>query len=46
MAALQPVIEAWRATAEVHSDPDLLRTLTAPADGTDHGPVPLPEAAG
>jgi hypothetical protein len=45
MAALQPVIEAWRATAEVHSDPDLLRTLTTPADGTDYGPVPEPEAA-
>jgi hypothetical protein len=46
MAALQPVIEAWRATAEVHSDPDLLRRLTAPADGTDYGPVPTPEATG
>jgi hypothetical protein len=46
MAALQPVIYAWRATAEVHSDPELFRTLTTPTDGADHGAVPLPEAAG
>lgn len=45
LAGLQPVIEAWRATAEVHSDPDLLRILTASANGTDHGPVPPVETA-
>jgi hypothetical protein len=36
LAALSPVIEAWRATAEIHSDPELLRSLTKPLDGADH----------
>jgi hypothetical protein len=40
LAGLAPVIESWRATAEVHADPELLKTLTAPLDGSDHGPVP------
>jgi hypothetical protein len=29
MAPLAPVIEAWRATAEVHADPSLHKALTA-----------------
>lgn len=40
MAALAPVIAAWRATAEIHSDPELLKAATAPLDGTDYGEVP------
>jgi hypothetical protein len=40
LAALGPVIEAWRATAEIHADPELLKSLTTPLDGADHGPVP------
>jgi len=44
MAPVGPVIEAWRATAEVYADPSLHKALTAPLDGTDYGPVPEPEA--
>jgi hypothetical protein len=44
MAPVAPVIEAWRATAEVHADPALHKALTMPLDGTDHGPVPRPKA--
>jgi hypothetical protein len=44
LAPLTPVIEAWRATAEVHADPSLHKALTAPLDGTDYGPVPEPKA--
>lgn len=40
LAALGPVIEAWRATAEIHADPELHASLTAPLDGVDHGLVP------
>jgi hypothetical protein len=40
VAALEPVIAAWRATAEIYSDPALLKSATAPLDGTDHGEVP------
>lgn len=39
MAGLRPVVEAWRATAEVHADPELRNALTVPLDGSDHGPV-------
>jgi hypothetical protein len=39
MAALEPVVAAWRATAEIYSDPDLLKAATAPLDGTDYGEV-------
>jgi hypothetical protein len=45
MAPLAPVIEAWRATAEVYADPSLHRTLAVPLDGTGHGLVPEPESA-
>lgn len=40
IAALTPVIAAWRATAEVYSDPELLNAATSPLDGADHGQVP------
>jgi hypothetical protein len=37
IAALIPVVEAWRATAEINSDPDLRRAATQSLDGTDYG---------
>jgi hypothetical protein len=36
-AAMQPVVAAWKATAEIYSDPELLTAATAPLDGTDYG---------
>jgi hypothetical protein len=39
LAALGPVIEAWRATAEIHADPALAKALSTPLDGADHGLV-------
>jgi hypothetical protein len=39
---LSAVVAAWRATAQVHADPDLYRGLTTPVDEADHGPVPEP----
>jgi hypothetical protein len=40
VAALEPVISAWQATAEIYSDPALLKSATTPLDGTDYGEVP------
>jgi len=40
LAALMPVIAAWQDTAEIYSDPELLKAATAPLDGTDYGEVP------
>lgn len=40
MAAVEPVVAAWRATAEIYSDPELMKAATAPLDGTDYGEVP------
>jgi hypothetical protein len=40
MAPLEPVIGAWRATAEIYVDPELHKALSAPLDGADNGPVP------
>lgn len=40
MAAIVPVVAAWKATAEIHSDPELLKAATAQLDDTDHGLVP------
>jgi hypothetical protein len=40
IAALTPVIAAWQDTAEINSDPELLKAATAPLDGTDFGEVP------
>jgi hypothetical protein len=42
MAALEPVIAAWKGTAEIRSDPELLKAATTALDGTDYGPVPAP----
>jgi hypothetical protein len=39
LAALEPVVAAWQATAEIYSDPALLKAATAPLDGTDYGEV-------
>jgi hypothetical protein len=45
LAPVVPVIEAWRATAEIHADPELHKALTVPLlDAADYGPVPEPEA--
>lgn len=40
VAALVPVISAWKNTAEIHSDPELLKAAMSPLDGTDYGEVP------
>ncbi len=40
MAAIAPVVAAWKGTAEIYSDPELLKAATASLDGTDYGPVP------
>jgi hypothetical protein len=42
-AALVPVVSAWRHTAEIYSDPALLKAATEPLDGADHGRVPSPD---
>jgi len=42
MAALEPVIAAWRDTAEIRSDPELFKAATMPLDGTDYGTVGPP----
>ena len=39
MAAMVPVVAAWQATAEIYSDPEMLKAATSPLDGVDHGPV-------
>jgi hypothetical protein len=39
VAAVEPVVAAWKATAEIHSDPELLKAAAAPLDGTDYGDV-------
>jgi hypothetical protein len=44
VAALAPVVAAWRDTAEIYADPELYKALTAPLDGADCGPVPEPTA--
>lgn len=41
---LSAVVAAWRATAEVHANPELLRALTTPLDEVDYGAVPEPPA--
>lgn len=40
VAALMPVIAAWKETAEIHADPELLKAAREPLDGTDYGEVP------
>jgi hypothetical protein len=44
LAPVVPVVEAWRATAEIHADPALHKALTVTLDAADYGPVPEPEA--
>lgn len=44
VAAVATVVHAWQSTAEIYSDPELLRAATAPLDGTDFGAVPSPGA--
>ena len=39
MAALAPVVAAWKTSAEIYSDPEMLKAATKPLDGVDHGPV-------
>ncbi len=43
VAALAPLIAAWKDTAEIYSDPEMMKAVTAPLDGTDYGDVPVPE---
>lgn len=45
MAAIAPVVAAWKGTAEIYSDPELLKAATVPLDGTDYGQVPDCSAA-
>jgi hypothetical protein len=40
VAALMPVISAWQGTAEIYSDPELLKAARARLDGSDYGKVP------
>jgi hypothetical protein len=40
LAAVEPVVASWRATAEIYSDPELLDAATGALDGTDFGEVP------
>ncbi len=40
VAALAPVIAAWEATAEIYSDPELLKRATTPLEDGDYGEVP------
>lgn len=39
LAALEPVVAAWQATAEIYSDPELLKVAAAPLSGDDYGAV-------
>jgi hypothetical protein len=39
VAAIGPVVAAWQATAEIYSDPELLKAATMPLDGVDYGEV-------
>ena len=36
------LVDAWKATADVYADPDLLRRLSGPIEITHGEPVPLP----
>ncbi|HEX9032166.1 MAG TPA: hypothetical protein VF834_10000 [Streptosporangiaceae bacterium] len=39
LAAVTPVVAAWKATAEIHSDPELLMAAKLSLDGADYGEV-------
>lgn len=38
------LVDAWRATAEVYTDPELLRRLSEPIEVTHGGPIPYPSS--
>jgi hypothetical protein len=40
VAAISTVVSAWKDTAEIYSDPELLKAAVAPLDGADYGEVP------
>ena len=42
VAALEPLLAAWKSTAEIYSDPELLKDATKPLDGVDYGEVAEP----
>jgi hypothetical protein len=42
-AAVEGVVAAWRATAEIYADPELYAIATRKHDDIDYGPVPRPE---
>ena len=44
LVPLSAAVSAWRATASVYADENLLRTLTAPHEEADYGEVPEPGA--
>lgn len=46
VAPIFQVITEWRNTAEIHADPMLHKELSRDSDGSDHGPVPMPEVHG
>lgn len=41
LSRLEVVVAAWRHTAEIYADPELVEHFLAPKDG-DYGPVPPP----
>jgi hypothetical protein len=45
VAALAPVVAAWRDTAEIYADPELHAALSRPLDDSDQGPVTRPAGA-
>src|SRR5258708_34110808 len=44
LAAVDPAVAAWKATAEIHPDPELTKAATAPRDGTASGRATAGEA--
>jgi hypothetical protein len=42
--AFEDLVDSWRVTAEIWSDPDLARRLMAPIERPHGGAVPAPEA--
>jgi hypothetical protein len=45
-AEVEAVVAAWKYTAEIYSDPELLALATRQYDDDDYGPVPPPEVPG
>jgi hypothetical protein len=44
-AAVEGVVAAWRATAEIYADPVLYAIATRKHDDIDYGPVPMPQVS-